>query len=132
MTFSIVEGQQPRTFRLEGELDVAETDNFLTGIGDLGGTGDVVLELDELAFIDSSGVRALLVLADRLRPDDVLVLRNAAPAVQRVFDLVALEATRPAIRIEGPDAVRLTRDEGPPQMRRALRRGTVRGYSNGP
>ena len=101
MTFSIVEGQQPRTFRLEGELDVAETDNFLTGIGDLGGTGDVVLELDELAFIDSSGVRAL----DRLPPDDVLVLRNAAPAVQRVFDLVALEATRPAIRIEGPDAV---------------------------
>ncbi len=105
MTFSIVEGQQPRTFRLEGELDVAETDNFLTGIGDLGGTGDVVLELDELAFIDSSGVRALLVLADRLHPDDVLVLRNVAPAVQRVFDLVALEATRPAIRIEGPDAV---------------------------
>ena len=26
MTFSIVEGQQPRTFRLEGELDVAETE----------------------------------------------------------------------------------------------------------
>jgi hypothetical protein len=42
------------------------------------------------------------VLADRLQPDDVLVLRNAGPAVQRVFDLVALEATRPAIRIDKP------------------------------
>ena len=104
MTFHIEQGRQPRTFRLEGELDVAETETFLTGIGDVSGGGDVVLELDDLAFIDSSGVRALLVLADRLHPDDELVLRNATPAVQRVFDLVALQATRPAIRMDGPDA----------------------------
>jgi anti-anti-sigma factor len=102
MTFKVAPGQQPRTFRLEGELDVAETEAFLEGVGDVSGSGDVVLELGDLAFIDSSGVRALLVLADRLRPDDVLVLRNAGPAVQRVFDLVALEATRPAIRIDKP------------------------------
>jgi anti-anti-sigma factor len=66
------------------------------------GSGDMVLELADLAFIDSSGVRALLVLADRLQPDNALILRNPAPAVRRVFDLVALEATRPVIRIEGP------------------------------
>jgi hypothetical protein len=42
------------------------------------------------------------VLADRLQPDGTLILRNAGPAVQRVFDLVALEATRPGIRIENP------------------------------
>jgi anti-anti-sigma factor len=102
MTFKVAPGQQPRTFQLEGELDVAETEAFLDGVGDVSGSGDVVLELGDLAFIDSSGVRALLVLADRLQPDDALVLRNAGPAVQRVFDLVALEATRPAIRIDKP------------------------------
>lgn len=102
MTFQIAPGQQPRTFLLEGELDVAETETFLAGIGDVGGGGDVVLELGDLAFIDSSGVRALLVLADRLQPDDVLMLRNPAPAVRRVFDLVALESTRPTIRIDSP------------------------------
>ena len=102
MTFQIAPGPAPRTFRLEGELDVAETEAFLQGIGDVSGGGDVVLDLGDLAFIDSSGVRALLVLADRLAPDDVLVLRNAPPAVQRVFDLVALESTRPAIRIDRP------------------------------
>ena len=102
MTFQIAPGPAPRTFRLKGELDVAETEAFLEGIGDVTGAGDVVLELGDLAFIDSSGVRAFLVLADRLAPDDTLVLRNASPAVQRVFDLVALESTRPAIRIDRP------------------------------
>ena len=102
MTFRIAPGEKPRTFRLEGELDVAETEAFLEGIGDVSGSGDVILELGDLAFIDSSGVRALLVLADRLQPDGTLILRNAGPAVQRVFDLVALEATRPGIRIENP------------------------------
>jgi anti-anti-sigma regulatory factor len=74
MTFEIAPGQQPRTFLMKGELDVAETETFLAGVGDVGEGGDVILELGDLAFIDSSGVRAL----------------------------VALEATRPAIRIEGP------------------------------
>ncbi|HSD48283.1 MAG TPA: STAS domain-containing protein, partial [Actinomycetota bacterium] len=98
MTFRIAAGQEARTFRLEGELDVAETDTFLACVGDVAGGGDVVLDLEDLAFIDSSGVRALLMFADRLDTDDILILRNTGPAVQRVFDLVALEATRPSIR----------------------------------
>ena len=101
MMFRIAPGQDARTFRLEGELDVAETDIFLAGVGDVAGGGDIVLDLEGLAFIDSSGVRALLLLADRLDDDGVLILRNTGPAVQRVFDLVELEATRPSIRIEG-------------------------------
>ena len=121
MTFKVAPGQQPRTFRLEGELDVAETEAFLEGIGDVSGSGDVVLELGDLAFIDSSGVRALLVLADRLQPDDVLVLRNAGPAVQRVFDLVAFEATRPAIRIDKPDRGPAPDVRRPPASRGAFR-----------
>jgi anti-anti-sigma factor len=103
MAFRIAPGQDARTFRLEGELDVAETDIFLGGVGDVAGCGDIVLDLEDLAFIDSSGVRALLLLADRLDDDGVLILRNAGPAVRRVFDLVSLEATRPSIRIEGAE-----------------------------
>ena len=102
MAFQVAPGQEPRTFRLEGELDVAETEVFLAGVGDIAGRGDVVLDLRELAFIDSSGVRALLLLADRLHDDDVLILQNTGPAVRRVFDLVALEATRPSIRVDAP------------------------------
>lgn len=102
MTFQVAPGEQPRTFRLEGELDVAETDVFLSGVGDIAGRGDVVLDLRDLQFIDSTGVRALLLLADRLHDDDVLILQNAGPAVRRVFDLVALEATQPSIRVEPP------------------------------
>ncbi|MEP6757876.1 MAG: STAS domain-containing protein [Actinomycetota bacterium] len=100
MAFQIAAGQDPRTFRLEGELDVAETQAFLDAVQDVAGDGDVVLDLEALAFIDSSGVRSLLVLADRLHDGDTLILRNARPAVRRVFDLVALEATRPSIRVE--------------------------------
>jgi anti-anti-sigma factor len=100
MTFHVAPGQEPRTFRLEGELDVAETEALLDGVGDLSGGGDVVLDLRELVFIDSSGVRALIQLAGRMHGDDVLILRNAVPAVQRVFDLVSLEKTRPSIRID--------------------------------
>ena len=101
MTFQVAPGQEPRTFRLEGELDVAETEVLLDGVGDLPDGGDVVLDLRKLVFIDSSGVRALLQLAGRMHGDDVLVLRDAAPAVRRVFDLVSLEETGLPIRVEG-------------------------------
>jgi anti-anti-sigma factor len=102
MTFQVAPGEQPRTFRLEGELDVAETEMLLEGVGDIAGRGDVVLDLRDLAFIDSTGVRALLLLADRLHDEDVLILQNAGPAVRRVFDLVALDAAQPSIRIDAP------------------------------
>lgn len=102
MAFQVAPGQEPRMFRLEGELDVAETDGFLAATGDVDG-GDVVLDLRDLAFIDSSGVRALLQLADRMDEGDLLILRNPVPAVRRVFDLVSLEATRPTIRVDAAD-----------------------------
>ena len=53
--------------------------------------GDLTLELSGLAFIDSSGVRALLAAARGLAGRGRLVLAGARPGVRRVLDLMGVD-----------------------------------------
>jgi anti-anti-sigma factor len=59
------------------------------------GIGPVILDLSELTFIDSTGLRCLLVLASRT----AVVIRHPQPAVRRVFTIAGLDH-RGEIRIE--------------------------------
>jgi anti-anti-sigma factor len=98
--FRIEPGNDPRTFVLAGELDMASTElvaEATAGLG--GGIGDAVLELDDLTFIDSSGILALSKVADRVL-DGKLILRHPTDAVRRVIDLVGLTDAAPRIVIE--------------------------------
>lgn len=98
--FSVeVEG---RTIRVGGELDLSTVpvlEGHLGGV--LDGAGDVVLDVADLDFIDSSGVRVLLSLARRIQDRGRLVIVNPPAQVRRVLDLVHAEAF-PAIHIEAP------------------------------
>jgi anti-anti-sigma factor len=52
----------------------------------------IVVDLSELAFIDSSGITALLRLEARSRADsDRLVFLRGTPAVQRVLALCGVD-----------------------------------------
>jgi anti-anti-sigma factor len=69
---------------LSGELDMAIADSFCQGlISSLDGQRPV-LDLSELTFLDSSGIRAILQLA-RTSGQSV-VLRNLRPNIQRVLE----------------------------------------------
>jgi anti-sigma B factor antagonist len=77
-----------------GELDLSAAGGFETELRQVlarnGAT--VVLDLSGLEFIDSSGLRALLVLAfeSSVNGSRLGVRRELSPAVQRTFDLTGI------------------------------------------
>ena len=80
--------------RVEGELDIAAAPHLRRVIGDLMGTGvrDVTVDLSRAAFVDSSGLGALLWAEHRLRAvgGDLAVV-NPSPSVQRTIELAGLD-----------------------------------------
>jgi anti-anti-sigma factor len=86
---------------LRGELDMAETAALAEAAASLATEpGDVTLDLHALTFIDSSGLLALLRVADAVH-DGNLVLCDPTEQVRMVFELVDLAAVSPRIAIVG-------------------------------
>jgi anti-sigma B factor antagonist len=72
-----------------GELDLATAAQLEERFA---GSIDTVLDLSELSFIDSTGIRALLSIAHTAQVEAwELTIRNPQPAVLRAIQLVALE-----------------------------------------
>ncbi|HEX3391885.1 MAG TPA: STAS domain-containing protein [Solirubrobacteraceae bacterium] len=78
------------TVTLRGELDLASVGALqerLTAV-EQGEPPRIVLDLSELSFIDSSGLRVLLLAHGRAREGGrELVLTQGSDAVQRVFEM---------------------------------------------
>ena len=65
-------------------------------------TRDVIVDLSELRFADSSLIVDLAVLAQRLRAHDrTLWLAGAQPHIRRLIETVGLDRL-PAVRLAGP------------------------------
>jgi anti-sigma B factor antagonist len=81
-----------------GELDVASSPGLsdeLAGIIEAG-TTDLVIDLAKLAFIDSTGLSAILRATSKLEKGH-LVLREPNPMVRQVLEITGLTRT---VRIE--------------------------------
>jgi anti-anti-sigma factor len=77
--------------RLSGELDLATDEDLLTAFRSVSNDGsEVILDLSELEFIDSTGIRAFMTIAKEASPRG-LVLRSPRRAVRKVIDLTRLE-----------------------------------------
>ncbi len=92
------------TVLLRGELDLLATSELepeLARLADEPGVSDVALDLRELDFLDSSGLRTVLSAARLLRENDrrLVLVRGPSP-VQRVFEL-----TRMTERLDFIDAL---------------------------
>ena len=90
MLFQLQPQAGGKRFRAVGELDMATADELLSGLAPAvaDGTGDVVVDVSELSFVDSSGLRALIHLSRELEGRGRLVLVGPTPPVQRVLGLV--------------------------------------------
>jgi anti-anti-sigma factor len=88
---------------VDGELDMDAADDFLEiAEARVDGTREVVLDIADLGFIDSSGVNAILQLAATSCPNG-MVLRRPREGVQRVLDIRKIEEV-PGIRVQRRDA----------------------------
>jgi anti-sigma B factor antagonist len=75
-----------------GELDCANSTALnaqLSGLIDSGAT-DLVIDLQQLAFIDSTGLSAILLANKRLEGKGKLVLRQPAALVRQIFEVTGL------------------------------------------
>jgi len=96
-----VEGSEPGCLvvALHGELDVDAVD-VVDRLIDLTDTRPTRLTIDlrPLTFVDSTGVRALLVTVGRARVTEVeLTIIRAEPRVHRVFEILCLDTVLPFI-----------------------------------
>ena len=91
------EGETVR-LALEGELDLASAGQVQDGLAEAEASAArrIVIDLDGLAFIDSTGLRTLIEADARARErGSELVLRPGDESIQRVFELTgALDVLR--------------------------------------
>ncbi len=88
----VIRNNDARTVRLVGELDASNAEALLDDLGpDLSQGATLTLDLTDLSFIDSMGLRSLLRAAAALGEDGRLVLHGPQRAVARTFELVGLE-----------------------------------------
>ncbi|MBA96102.1 STAS domain-containing protein [Sulfitobacter sp.] len=57
-----------------------------------GGTGSVILDLQKVTFIDSSGLGAIIAIMKNLAPDRALLLAGLTGPVARVFRLTRMDS----------------------------------------
>ena len=83
--------------RLRGELDLASAPALADRLDELRDRhADVVLDLDELAFIDMSGLRVALSAAEEASRDGrSFAVTHGSPAVRRLVELVQLDGQLP-------------------------------------
>ena len=75
-----------------GELDRATVPRFERAIADLADPGRLVLDLNELDFIDAGGLRSIIHLARRAeRSGGSVQLANPNAMLRRLFALTGLE-----------------------------------------
>jgi anti-anti-sigma factor len=76
-----------------GELDVATADQLAQALDPIiaGGSQLVVLDLTDVSFLDSSGLRTIVRAATSMEDrDGRLVIDGASPAVARVLEVTGL------------------------------------------
>lgn len=88
------------TISLAGELDIATAPRVDAALADAeaGDARSIVLDLSDLTFMDSTGVRLVLSAHARSRADSARLRLTRGPiAVQRVFELSGVDKTLPFI-----------------------------------
>jgi anti-anti-sigma factor len=95
LSFDIENGDRAVRIALKGELDISSAGRIEEQLGSLQDQGPelLILDLRELEFMDSTGLR-LIVRADeaaRANGTRFVVVRGPEP-VQRVFEIVGLDS----------------------------------------
>ena len=97
----VVATDDPRRYRLVGELDLSCLDELSHGLQPQAAEGgDLRLDLSELTFIDCSGIRALFQLNAQLQDGSTLILERPSPFARRVMGVLGVGDSLNGPRIE--------------------------------
>lgn len=81
-----------RVFAVAGELDAHTAPDLAAALAAVDDTADIVLDLADLAFMDSSGLRVIISTNGTLSDGGgTLVLRRPGRTVQRILSISGLE-----------------------------------------
>ena len=100
-TLEITRLEGERGFRLAGELDVLSAPRLIEAFADApedGANGQARVDLSGLTFMDSSGLHALVEIAQSQNGHGPLILEGASPIVMRLFEITDL-ASHPKLEI---------------------------------
>lgn len=87
-------------FRLIGELDVSGAPVLRAALEDvLRRSDDLVLDLSELAFMDSGGVHAMVDISRRLEERGRLIVSGPLDPVRRVLELTQVARILPNFEV---------------------------------
>ena len=89
--FSISPLETGDGIKIVGELDLATAQRLDVALRNAASQPELVLDLSEVTFLDSYGVRSILELCRARNGNRPLVIRNPSRAVCRVFDILALD-----------------------------------------
>jgi anti-sigma B factor antagonist len=77
--------------KLAGEVDLATAPQLSQALANIRTESEVLLELSDLTFMDSSGVSVILAFAKSRNGGGPLVMVNPSAGVERLFELTCLE-----------------------------------------
>lgn len=106
LAIEVVREPMRMLMRLSGELDMAGEDAFREALDVLGGPTEAVLDLTDVRFIDSTGLRLVLEAHRRLEElgAAVTVRIEEDGCVPRLLELTGLDAVLPVARRGGDSA----------------------------
>jgi anti-anti-sigma factor len=103
LRLSVVRSGERTVVAVTGELDLDTAGEFAVGLREALAGGPVVLDICELSFIDSSGLRALDAVLEEVDREGwtFAIRRDLAPAVRQVFELTGMIELLPIEREPG-------------------------------
>ena len=87
MNINKKENGQELVVTLEGRLDTVSAPVFEQEMSDLSGITSLVLDLKDLEYTSSAGLRVLLALQKKMNQQGKMVLTNVCDSVREVFDI---------------------------------------------
>jgi anti-anti-sigma factor len=89
LLLTIEKTEEPRGFRLVGELDASNIESLTDALTpEVSQGGNLTLDLAGLVFMDSTGIQVLVRTAQKLEGRGNLILVSPGSLVRRILDLI--------------------------------------------
>jgi anti-sigma B factor antagonist len=98
---TVDEGGDGRTLVLQGEIDMSNVEDLVDAALSRPDRETLRLHMEHVTFIDSTGIRGLLRIAEAYGGELELVAPH--PTVRKVLRVLGLDATPPLRVVEDPD-----------------------------